>query len=83
MDKGFIKIEIQKLLLKLSKIKSIKYDTLFVDNQKIDSLDLLNLYSLLEKKYKVKFKSSELGKLSSIENIYMVIKKKLNDKKKR
>ena len=83
MDKGSIKIEIQKLLLKLSKIKSIKYDTLFVDNQKIDSLDLLNLYSLLEKKYKVKFKSSELGKLSSIENIYMVIKKKLNDKKKR
>ena len=83
MDKGFIKIEIQKLLLKLSKIKSIKYDTLFVDNQKIDSLDLLNLYSLLEKKYKLKFKSSELGKLSSIENIYMVIKKKLNDKKKR
>ena len=82
MDKGSIKIEIQKLLLKLSKIKSIKYDTLFVDNQKIDSLDLLNLYSLLEKKYKVKFKSSELGKLSSIENIYMVIKKKLNDKKK-
>ena len=76
MDKGSIKIEIQKLLLKLSKIKSIKYDTLFVDNQKIDSLDLLNLYSLLEKKYKVKFKSSELGKLSSIENIYMVIKKK-------
>ena len=81
MNKDFIKIEIQKLLIKVSKVKSIKYDTLFVDYQKIDSLDLLNLYSLLEKKYKLKFKSSELDKLSSVENIYKVIKKKINDKK--
>ena len=64
-------------------IKSIKFDTLFANNEKIDSLDLLNLYSLLEKKYKVKFKSSELAKLSSIENIFKVINKKANEKKKR
>lgn len=83
MDKNFIITEIQKLLIKLSKIKNIKYNTLFADNKKIDSLDLLNLYSVLEKKYKVKFKSSELGKLSSIENIQKIIKKKLNEKKNR
>ena len=83
MDNDIIKSDILKLLIKLSKIKSIKFDTLFANNEKIDSLDLLNLYSLLEKKYKVKFKSSELGKLSSIENIFKVINKKVNEKKKR
>lgn len=83
MDKDLIKSNILKLLIKFSKIKSIKFDTLFVNNGKIDSLDLLNLYSLLEKKYKVKFKSSELSKLSSIENIFKVITKKVNEKKKR
>lgn len=82
MDKNLIKSNILKLLVKFSKIKNIKFDTLFVNNGKIDSLDLLNLYSLLEKKYKVKFKSSELGKLSSIENIFKVINKKINEKKK-
>ena len=83
MDNDLIKSDILKLLIKLSKIKSIKFDTLFANNEKIDSLDLLNLYSLLEKKYKVKFKSSELAKLSSIENIFKVINKKANEKKRR
>ena len=81
MDNDLIKSDILKLLIKLSKIKSIKFDTLFANNEKIDSLDLLNLYSLLEKKYKVKFKSSELAKLSSIENIFKVINKKKKDNK--
>lgn len=83
MDNNSIKLSIHKLLIKLSKIKSIKFDSLFANNVKIDSLDLLNLYSLLEKKYKVKFKSSELAKLSSIENIFEVLNKKINEKKKR
>ena len=83
MNNNSIKISIHKLLINLSKIKSIKFDSLFATNGKIDSLDLLNLYSLLEKKYKVKFKSSELAKLNSIENIFKVLNKKINEKKKR
>jgi acyl carrier protein len=66
-----------KLLIKLSKVKNFKFDELFLDNKKIDSLNLLNIYSLLEKKYNIKFKSSELGKLNSIDNIYKIINKKI------
>ena len=66
-----------KLLIKLTKVKNFKFDELFLDNKKIDSLNLLNIYSLLEKKYNIKFKSSELGKLNSIDNIYKIINKKI------
>ena len=76
-----IKSYILKLLVKLTKVKKFKFDQLFTDNKKIDSLDLLNLYSLLEKKYNIKFKSSELGKLYSINKINEIIKKKINEKK--
>ena len=50
MEKKTIQLEVSKLLLKISRAKNIKFDSLFVNNNKIDSLDLLNLYSLLEKK---------------------------------
>ena len=81
MEKKTIQLEVSKLLLKISRAKNIKFDSLFVNNNKIDSLDLLNLYSLLEKKYKIKFKSNELTKLTSINNIYRIISKKNNEKK--
>ena len=83
MEKGTIKKNVHKLLLKLFKIKKINSNTLFINNDKIDSLNLLNLYSLLEKKYKIKFKSSELVNLTSIENILRIINGKINEKKKR
>ena len=83
MEKKFIQLEVSKLLSKISRAKNIKFDSLFANNNKIDSLDLLNLYSLLEKKYKIKFKSNELTKLTSINNIYRIINKKNNEKKKR
>ena len=83
MEKKFIQLEVSKLLSKISRAKNIRFDSLFVNNNKIDSLDLLNLYSLLEKKYKIKFKSNELTKLTSINNIYRIISKKNNEKKKR
>lgn len=76
-----IKSYILKLLVKLTKVKKFKFDQLFTDNKKIDSLDLLNIYSFLEKKYNIKFKSSELGKLCSINKISEIIKKKINEKK--
>tara|TARA_A100001015_G_scaffold62685_1_gene69173 strand:+ start:6656 stop:6910 length:255 start_codon:yes stop_codon:yes gene_type:complete len=83
MEKGTIKKNVHELLLKLFKIKKINSNTLFINNDKIDSLNLLNLYSLLEKKYKIKFKSSELVNLTSIENILRIINGKINEKKKR
>ena len=83
MEKKTIQLEVSKLLLKISRAKNIKFDSLFVNNNKIDSLDLLNLYSLLEKKYKIKFKSNELTKLTSINNIYRIISKKNNEKKQK
>ena len=55
MNKDSIKIFTHNTLIKLSKIKKIKINESFIKNNKIDSLDLLNLYSLLEKKYKIKF----------------------------
>ena len=51
--------------------------------KKLILIDNETVCLLLEKKYKVKFKSSELAKLSSIENIFKVINKKANEKKKR
>ena len=52
-------------------------------NKVFSHQNLLNLYSLLEKKYKIKFKSSELVNLTSIENILRIINGKINEKKKR
>lgn len=81
MNTDSIKIFTRNTLIKLSKIKKIKLNESFMKNNKIDSLDLLNLYSLLEKKYKIKFKSSELAKLNSIDQICVIINKKTNEKK--
>ena len=82
MAENSIQSYIHNLLVKLTKIKKINLNASFVDNKKIDSLDMLNLYSLLEKKYKIKFKSSELAKLGSINKIYQIISNKTNEKKR-
>ena len=74
-------VYINELFFKITKIKKISPTKLFTKQSNIDSLDLLHLFFHLEKKFNIKFKSSELAKLNSINNILKIIKKKISEKK--